>query len=187
MRKILIFLGAAFFAFSLNAFAQPRVIDKSQTNKTTSKTSAPESFEARYEGGLFGYNSKEKGTLKFDDLNERLVFYGKDQKEMFSIPFEAILVVYPSEKSVQSGTGRTVGAIPVPGAGIGGSLMTKKKHYLVIQFRDPDVDVQGTANFLIDTDDLLDSVIKTLGEKAGMTQRGDAFFRPKNTVKTSNE
>ena len=28
--------------------------------------------------------------------------------------------------------------------------MKKKKNYLVVQFRDPDVDVQGTTSFLVD-------------------------------------
>ena len=60
--------------------------------------------------------------------------------------------------------------------------MKKKKNYLVIQFRDQDVDVQGTANFLLDTTELLNSVIQTLGEKAEMTQRGDAYYRPRNKV-----
>jgi hypothetical protein len=87
---------------------------------------------------------------------------------------------------VQSGAGRTVGAIPFPGAGIGGSLMKKKKHYLVIQFDDPDVNVQGTTSFLIDTDDLLDSVIVTLGQKAGLTPRGHAYYRPKNSARADN-
>ena len=56
--------------------------------------------------------------------------------------------------------------------------MKKKKNYLVIQYSDQDVDVQGMASFLIDTDELLESVIQTLGDKAGMTPRGNAFYRP---------
>ena len=48
---------------------------------STPKTPAPTSVPTRYEGGLFGYSENEKGTLKFDDDNERLVFFGKDNKE----------------------------------------------------------------------------------------------------------
>lgn len=177
MRKT-IFLCSALLAFSFAAFAQPRQIEKTPT-KAVKKTPAPASFTAKYEGGMIGFDAKEVGTLKFDDGNERLVFSGKDGKENFALPYSALLVVSPSEKKVQSGTGRAVGAIPIFGAGLGGSLMKKKKNYLIVQFRDADVDVQGTANFLLDTGELLESVVQTLGEKAAMTPRGDAFYRPK--------
>ncbi len=63
--------------------------------------------------------------------------------------------------------------------------MKKKKNYLVVQFRDEDVEVQGTANFLLDTTELLDSVVATLGKKAKLTQRGDAYFRPRKTTITT--
>ena len=160
--------------------AQPRPVGTTSSDtKTTVKRTAPATFEARYEGGIFGYGEREKGTLKFDDLNERLVFLGKkDGKEMFSIPYKAMLVIFPSAKKVQSGTGRTISAVPILGAGIAGSLLKKKKNYLVIQYRDPDVEIQGTTSFLIDTNELLESVVYTLGEKADMKQRGDAFYRP---------
>ena len=176
MKKLILLFGAI-LCFSAVAFAQPRPVEKSQN---TAKKTAPASFEAKYEGGIFGYSKKEKGTLKFDDENSRFVFYGLDQKEKFMIPYKSMLVIYPSERKVQSGTGRAISAVPLMGAGLGGSLLTKKKHYLVIQFDDPDVDAKGITNFLIDTDELLESVIYTLGEKAQLTQRGDAFYRPRN-------
>lgn len=179
MKKTLFLLCAMTFAFSVDAFAQPRPVDKTQPQtKPTVKRTAPESFQAKYQGGMFGYGKKEEGTLKFDDINERLIFLGKDQKEKFSIPYKALLVVYPSSIKVQSGTGRAVSVIPLPGAGIGGMFMKKKKNYLILQFRDPDVDVQGTTSFLIDTGELLESVVQTLGEKAEMLRRGDAYYRP---------
>ena len=49
---------------------------------------------------------------------------------------------------------------------------------MILNFRDPDIDVQGTASFLVDTSELLISVIQTLGEKAEMLRRGDAYYRP---------
>jgi hypothetical protein len=173
MKKIILLLGVI-LCFSAVAFAQPRPVETQNTKKT-----APASFAAKYEGGIFGYSKKEKGTLKFDDENSRFVFYGEDQKEKFMIPYKSMLVIYPSEKKVQSGTGRAISAVPLMGAGLGGSLLTKKKHYLVIQFDDPDVDAKGVTNFLIDTDELLESVIHTLGEKAQLAQRGDAYYRPR--------
>lgn len=179
MKKIVLLLTAIVFAFSLNAFGQPRPAEKNAPpTQTVAKRTAPQSFPAKYQGGMFGYSKKEEGTLKFDDANQRLVFFGKDGKEKFSIPYKALLVVYPSSHKVTSGTGRAVSVIPLPGAGIGGMFIKKKKNYLILNFRDPDVDVQGTTTFLVDTGELLESVIQTLGEKAEMIRRGDAYYRP---------
>jgi hypothetical protein len=180
MKKIILLLSVV-LCFSAIAFAQPRPVDK-PTVTNTSKKMAPQSVQAKYEGGMFGYSEKEEGMLKFDDDSSRLIFYGEDKKEKFAIPYKSILIVYPSEKKVQSGTGRAIGVVPVFGAGIGGSLLKKKKHYLAIQFDDPDVDAKGTTNFLIDTDDLLDSIIYTIGEKAKLSQRGDAYYRPRSGI-----
>ena len=147
--------------------------------KPTNVKVAPQSFGARYEGGFFGYAKKEEGTLKFDDENNRLIFFNKDGREQFFVPYKSLLVIYPSSKKVQSGTGRAVGVIPVPGAGIGGLFLKKKKNYLIMNFDDPDVNAQGTMTFLIDTDELLLSVVHTLGAKAELVQRGDAYYRPR--------
>ena len=155
--------------------AQPRPIEKSANPNTKP---APAAFEAKYEGGLFGFTEKAEGTLKFDDENGRLVFYGKTQKEMFSIPFESLIVIYPTSESVTSTAGNVVKNIPLPGAGLAG-LIKEKRRYLVMQFDDPDADVKGMVNFKIENKELLDSVIQTLGIKANMTQRGDAFYRPR--------
>lgn len=184
MKKLLILGALCVLAGATAVTAQPRQVEKTAKAQAEIKD-APDTVETRYEGGVFGFSKREKGELKFDDINERLVFYGEDAKEKFSINYDALMVIYPNSTKVQSGTGRTIGAIPLPGAGIGGSFLKKKKNYLVIQFRDADVDVQGTTSFLIDTNDLLLSVVKTLGEKAEMKKRGDAYFRP--TRRTAND
>jgi hypothetical protein len=173
-----IFLLAGFLTlFSVCAIAQPRPIEQKKAAPTP-KTQAPASFEAKYEGGMFGYSTKETGTLKFDDFNSRLVFYGKDQKEKFSVPYAAMLVIYPQSQSVQSTTGAVASHIPLPGAGLLG-LMREKRRYLVVQFDDPDVDAKGLINFKLENKELLDAVLSTLGEKAKLEQRGDAYYRPK--------
>lgn len=179
MKKIL-FAAMFVLSVSLFAFAQPRPIEKSANPNTKP---APASFSAKYEGGLFGFTEKADGTLKFDDENARLVFLGKTQKEMFSIPFESLLVIYPTSESVTSSTGNVVKNIPLPGAGLAG-LIKEKRRYLVLQFDDPDADVKGMVNFKIENKELLDSVIQSLGTKAKMTQRGDAYYRPR-TPKSS--
>ena len=176
MNKKLITLALFLCAFAAAAFGQPVEQPKSETKQTASV-----SFQAKYEGGMFGYSKKIQGTLKFDDVGERLVFIDKDNKERFHIPYKSVLVVYPSQKKVQSGTGRGVGSIPFPGTGIAGSFMKKKKNYMAVQFNDPDAEAGGTTSFLIDTSELLESVIRTLGEKAKLTQRGDAYYRPRKS------
>lgn len=180
MRKIFILLCAAFFVFSTNAFAQVRPID---TNKQETKQTkpAPTSFTAKYEGGMFGFNDDEEGTLRFDDENKRIVFFGKDQKEKFAIPFSSMLIVYPQSRRENSTTTNVVKNLPLPGAGLAGFIKDKRK-YLIINFDDPDVDAKGTVNFKLDDKDLLDSVVKTIAEKAKLTQRGDAYFRPRQTT-----
>ncbi len=57
--------------------------------------------------------------------------------------------------------------------------MKEKKQYLVLQFDDPDVDAKGTVNFKIETKELLESVVNTLGRKAKLSPRGDSFYKPR--------
>ena len=128
---------------------------------------------------MFGYNKKEVGTLKFDDDNERLVFFGKDQKEKFHIPYKSVLVIYPQSKSVTSTPGHVVSTFRCPGAVLGG-LIKEKRRYLIMHFEDPDVEAaSGMVNFKLEDKELLDSVIQTLAGKEKLTQRGDAYYRPK--------
>lgn len=176
MKKILL-LVSFLTLFSIGGWAQPRPVEQKKPTPTP-KAQAPASFEAKYEGGMFGYSIKETGTLKFDDFNSRLVFYGKDKKEKFSVPYASMLVIYPQSQSVQSTTGAVASHIPLPGAGLLG-LMREKRRYLVVQFDDPDVDAKGLINFKLENKELLDAVLSTLGEKAKLEQRGDAYYRPK--------
>ena len=172
--KNLFFAAIFVIGLSFVAFSQPRPAD---TGPGTAKP-APEIFDAKYEGGLFGYNKKISGSLKFDDANSRLIFRGKDQKEVFGIPYDALLVVYPNTKSVTSTTGNVISHVPLPGAGLAG-LMKSKQRYLVVQFRDPDADVSGTVSFKVENKDLVESAVQTLGEKAKLTKRGDSYYRPR--------
>jgi hypothetical protein len=175
MKKILFFLALSLFACASFVSAQPRPIEKPVTPKEAVKP-APASFTAKYEGGMYGFTKKEEGTLKFEDVNERLVFYGKDQKEKFAIPYKAMLIVSPQSQSVQSTAGKVVGAVF---SNIVGGFIKEKRRYLVINFDDPDVEAKGLVNFRIDDQLLLDSVIVALAEKAELKLRGDAYIRPK--------
>lgn len=179
-RAIALFLIVIVTTFVVSA--QPRPVEREA--KPSTVRPAPPEFEARYEGGLFGFSDKEKGTLKFDDENQRLVFYGKDKAEKFGIPYGSLLVVSPQSTSVTSNTGNVVRNIPLPGAGIAGTFIKEKRRYMVLQFNDPDADARGIVNFKIDNKELLDSAIDSLGKKAKLTQRGDAYYRPRPVPET---
>ena len=85
MKRIILIV--ALFLCAGSAFGQPRPVDRSSKPAASAPSNpAPLAFEAKYEGGMFGFNSKEVGFLKFDDDNERLVFLGKDQNEKFHLP-----------------------------------------------------------------------------------------------------
>lgn len=175
MKKIIL-AAALSFGFSTIAFSQPRPVD--QSSSKTSVKPAPAAFAARYEGGMLGYSVKESGTLKFDDTNSRLVFFGNSGKEVFPIPYDVLLAIYPQSQSVTSTTGNVVSRIPLPGASLAG-FIKEKRQYLIVQFDDPAVDVKGTINFKLENKEILDSVLQTLAEKANLKQRGDMYYRPR--------
>ena len=183
MKKFLFSLAFGLFAFASFAAAQPRITEK-KPEKTETVTLSSVSFKARYEGGMFGFSEKETGTLKFDGNNYRLVFFGKNGKELFGIPYDAIQVIYPQSKSVQSTGGKVMERLPLPGAGIAGIFMKNKTRYMIINFDDPEVNAKGAVNFKFDSQEILSSAIQTLGSKAEMQQRGDAFYRAKKTPAT---
>ena len=159
------------------AYSQPRPVERS-AKQTEKKAAAQASYEATYEGGLFGFSSKRDGSLKFDDVNSRLVFYGDDNRELFGIPYESVIVVYPQSKSVTSTAGNVVRNVPLPGAALGG-FIKEKRRYMILNIDDIDADVKGVINFKLKTKEALDSLIDNLGSKAGLQQRGDAYYRPK--------
>ena len=173
MKKLLL-LTVALLCFAGLAAGQPRPAEKT----TTVSANAPDVYEARYEGGIFGSSGKEKGTLRFDDANQRVVFFRTDNKEMFSIPYESLLIIYPDSKESVPQAGKVASALPIPGAGLFG-LTSKKTKYANITFDDPDVEAKGTVSFRFDNKEHLLNFLGKLGEKAKLKQRGDAYFRPK--------
>lgn len=181
MKQFILSLGVVVFV-SAGVLAQVRPVGNDNDARVQT-VNAPASFEAKYEGGMFGYSDKEKGSLKFDDPNARLVFYGKEGKEKFSLPYDSLMVVYPNSQSVTSTAGNVIKWIPLPGAGLAG-LIKEKKRYLVINFDDPNVDARGTISFRVEDKETLNVVIPAIGTKAKLTQRGDAYYRPRSTKST---
>lgn len=161
--------------FSGIAMAQPRPVEKTPSIPAN----APSSYEARYEGGLFGASKKETGNLTFDDANERVVFM-REGKEMFSIPYNSLIMVYPDSKDDVPQAGKVLSKVPIPGRELFG-LLNKSTKYANMTFEDPDVQANGTASFRFKDKDKLISFINQLGVKAKMKQRGDAFYKPRNS------
>ncbi|MBE7515365.1 MAG: hypothetical protein HS105_01960 [Chloracidobacterium sp.] len=170
MKKILVLLSMVLAAALLTA-AQPRPLPAD----AKAVKPAPESFAAKYEGGLFGYSDKTDGTLRFDDANEQLVFRS-DNGQQFSVPYASLLTVYPQSQSVRTTAGSVISAIPLPGAGFAG-FIREKRRYLILDINDNETRMRSALSFKLGSKDLLDSVIATLGAKAGLKQRGDAFYR----------
>jgi hypothetical protein len=184
------FFAAALAATSLAAAAAHAQRTRSVDTQPPAQANAPKprpapaTVKAKYEGGVVGYK-KTDGTINFDDTNGRLAFHDKTNKELFSIPYKAVVMAWPDTRSQTSTTGRVLaGAVPY-GLGLPGLLMKSKTRYLNVRYQDPDTGTEGAASFKIGDKDMLYSVLTTLGDKAELTQRGDAYIRPKQTSQTT--
>ena len=183
--RLLSALAFAALAAGLARAQHPRPADTqppahSQANAAKPRP-APSSVKAKYEGGVVGYK-KSDGTINFDDGNGRLVFRDKANKELFQIPYKAVVMAWPDTRSHTSTAGRVVSVVPY--GGLPALLMRSKTRYLNIRYQDPDTGTEGAASFKLGDKDLLYSVLDTLGDKAALTQRGDAYIRPKQASQT---
>ena len=136
---------------------------------------APATVNAKYEGGVFGYNKKMEGTLNFDDTSERLVFRDAKGKEILFVPYSAITGAAGDTHRVQPAAATV--AQHVPYIGLPASLLKTKVRYLTLQYSDPDSKVSGVTSFRLENKDILESVLFTLAEKAGLSRRGEIFVR----------
>ena len=169
--------GAALVAVALVISAagqSPKAIDKTPT--TAKPPPAPQTVKAKYEGGVFGYNKKQEGTLNFDDPNNRLVFRDKTGKEVFFIPYSAISQEFADTQANRPKAATILGSVPVPYINPIGFIKTKNP-YVTIQFFDQDAHVGGVTSFRVDSKEICASVVNTLAEKAGLVARGEIFMR----------
>lgn len=201
MRKIYQILGAGLLLAFMTASAaaqRPRTASSdSSSTATTAQTAsanvpkpapAPQTFKAKYEGGIFGFNKKQEGTLSFDDVNQRLVFRNKEQKEVLSLPYTVVSGAYAATKSQTSTGGKVVSSMPLPyGANLLGLLSRSKTRYLVLQFNDVDTRNSGVTSFKLESKELLASVLSTLADKSGLEQRGEGYIRKKEPQTSENK
>lgn len=172
-------IAVATFSISAQTPRDPRSVPSNQPVITAAPLQTS-SVKAKYEGGVIGYPQKREGTLTFDDGNRRLLFRDKKGSELFSIPYRAIQVVYADTRSYRP-TGARVAASTVPyGLGLPALLIKNKKRYLAMQYLDDEAQVSGNTSFKIDSQQLLQSLLETVGRKAEMIRRGEIFVRPRS-------
>ena len=164
------------------AYAQrPRSMDPQPEAKpapTVKPAPAPKTVNAKYEGGVFGYNKTMEGTLTFDDANNRLIFKDKKPPKEISIPYEAITSAFSDSKKVQPAAATVAQNVPSIYS-LPARFIKHKVRYLTLQYSDPDSKISGITSFKISDKDLLESVLVTLAEKTNMTLRGDVYVKKK--------
>ena len=138
---------------------------------------APASVKAKYEGGVFGHNKKMEGTLNFEDRNERFVFRDQHGKEILFFPYKSLTGAFADTHKVKPAAATVAQNLPY---GFPAGLIKTKVQYLTLQFDDPDSHVAGVTSFRLDSRDILDSVLVTLANKAGLMRRGEVFVRKKD-------
>lgn len=165
---------------ALTAFAQrPRSTagDTNQSAPETTPAPAPQTVNAKYEGGVFGYRHKINGSLTFDDSNNRLVFRDDKQKEIFPIPYNSVTGAYADTHAVRPAAATV--ASNVPYFGIPAGFIRTKVRYLTLKYDDPDSHASGVASFKLENRDILNSVLNALAGKAGLIKRGEVFIKKK--------
>lgn len=200
MRKFYIMLGLSLLLLLMAAptFAQrPRVADDEPKPEQTANqpeaqaeptpAPAPKFTKAKYMGGYFGLKQKQEGSLSFDDRNQRLVFRDKQEREVISISYDAVMATFAdSEKRQKMGEGTRQVVLGTAGVlGLPALLLKKKFEYLTIQYKDPDTDVDGTTQFKLDNKELVRSMAHTLAQKANLVRRGAIYVRRKDSAKTT--
>ena len=149
----------------------------------------PKVVPAKYMGGFAGYRKKQEGMLTFDDRNQRLVFRDKNEKEVISISYDAVMVAFADHETrrlMGPGTQQvvlgTAGILALPGL-----LFKKKFEYLTIQFEDPQTYLKGTTQFKLKNKDIVESVAYALAQRAGLSQQGQIYARRRVMEPASGE
>jgi len=153
----------------------------------------PKVVPAKYMGGFASYRKKQEGMLTFDDRNQRLVFRDKNEKEVISISYDAVMVAFADHETRRlMGDGTKSVVLGTAGIfGLPGMLLKKKFEYLTIQFEDPETYLRGTTQFKLKDKEIIDSMAYALAQRAGLVQQGQIYTRrrvsdPASAEKTSN-
>lgn len=186
MRKPPIVISAALLAVAMTvsvAAQRPRsAVTDTNTRKPTPQPSppaAPQSFKAKYEGGVFGYRKVQEGTLSFDDVNRRLLFRNEVEKEVFFIPYESVTQEFADTQARRPKSATILGSVPLIYVPNPIGLIKTKNSYLTLQFYDQDSHVNGLTSFRVENMELCQSIVVALADKAGLVPQGEVFIRPR--------
>jgi hypothetical protein len=160
---------------------RPRALESEPAQKS-STAPAPSTVKAKYEGGVFGYRKTMEGTLTLDDVNNRLLFKDKKSPKEIHIPYAAVTSAFADTQKRQPSAASVISKVPVIFTMPAGFIKTKVR-YLTLQYNDPDSQQAGITSFKLENKDVLNSVLLSLAEKAGMTQRGDIYIKKKEVSK----
>jgi len=179
MKFIGVFLLTLVMAAAVCA-QRPRAVDRGTPTDATKAAppTAPQTMKAKYEGGIFGYTKTMEGTLSFDDTNQRLLFR-KEGKELFFIPYNAVTSAFADTQKRQPKAATIASAVPLIYA-LPAHFIKTKVRYLTLQYSDPDSRVAGITSFRLDNKELVESVVFTLANKAGLVPRGEVYVRKKD-------
>ena len=147
--------------------------------QTPAPAPAPKTVKAKYEGGVFGYTKTMEGSLTFDDGNNRLLFKDKKPPKELHIPYEAITSAFADTQKRQPAAATVASQVPLIYS-LPAHFIKTKVRYLTIQFQDPYSKVSGITSFKLENKQMLESVLKALAEKTGMTLRGDVYVKKRD-------
>ena len=163
-------------ALLTGAFAQRPRTAEPEPAKTSAPAPAPKTVKAKYEGGVFGYTKTMEGTLMFDDENKRLLFKDKKPPKEIHIPYASLTSAFADTQKRRPSAATVASHIPSIYA-LPARFIKTKVRYLTLQYNDPDSKVSGITSFKLENKELLESVLATLAQKAGMTLRGDVYVK----------
>lgn len=163
-------------ALLTGAFAQRPRTTEPEPAKTNASAPAPKTVKAKYEGGVFGYNKTMDGSLTFDDVNERLIFKDKKPPKEIHIPYASITSAFADTQKRRPSAATVASHIPSIYA-LPAHFIKTKVRYLTLQYNDQDSKVSGITSFKLENKEMLESVLTTLANKAGMTRRGDIYVK----------
>ncbi len=178
MRTVLTLLLVGLM-FSGVVAQRPRSMEPEPDQKAAAPAPAPKTVKAKYEGGVFGYNTTMEGTLTFDDENKRLIFKDKKPPKEIHIPYDAIASAFADTQKRRPAAASVASAVPVIFT-LPARFIKTKVRYLTIQYSDPDTKVTGITSFKLQNKEILASVLAALAEKAEMTRRGDIYVKKRD-------
>jgi hypothetical protein len=185
MRLVAILFFIAITGISIAA-QRPRAVDTATDATKATPAPPPPTMNAKYEGGIFGYNHTMEGTLSFDDTNSRLLFR-KDGKDVFFIPYNAVNSAFADTQKKRPAAATVASNAPYY-LGLPFGWIKTKVRYLTVQFNDPDTHVSGITSFRLENQGIIDSALYALAQKSGLESRGNVYVRKKDSeeAKKSN-